>query len=142
MGRIASCDGRSTGYVEGKVSKDYSQITSSEKGVEDLRYFGSAVPTKYGSFINNFSYGQLSLDVAITYKFGYWFRRSSISYTDLIMNRDGHSDYTGRWQKPGDEFNTNVPSNRYESNSARDAFYLGSEALVEKETTSVFSISI
>lgn len=114
------------------MSKDYSQITSSEKGVEDLRYFGSAVPTKYGSFINNFSYGQLSLDVAITYKFGYWFRRSSISYTDLIMNRDGHSDYTGRWQKPGDEFNTNVPSNRYESNSARDAFYLGSEALVEK----------
>ncbi|MCT3806350.1 SusC/RagA family TonB-linked outer membrane protein [Elizabethkingia anophelis] len=120
------------GYVEGKVSKDYSQITSSEKGVEDLRYFGSAVPTKYGSFINNFSYGQLSLDVAITYKFGYWFRRSSISYTDLIMNRDGHSDYSGRWQKPGDELNTNVPSNRYESNSARDAFYLGSEALVEK----------
>lgn len=34
--------------------------------------------------------------------------------------------------KPGDELNTNIPSNRYESNSARDAFYLGSEALVEK----------
>lgn len=48
------------------------------------------------------------------------------------MNRDGHSDYANRWQKPGDELNTNIPSNRYESNSARDAFYLGSEVLVEK----------
>lgn len=120
------------GYLEGKVSKDYSQITSSEKGVEDLRYFGSAVPTKYGSFINSFSYKGLSLDVAIMYKFGYWFRRSSVSYTDLIMNRDGHSDYANRWQKIGDELFTDVPSNRYESNSARDAFYLGSEVLVEK----------
>lgn len=41
----------------------------------------------------------------------------------VIMQTDG---------KTGDELNTNIPSNRYESNSARDAFYLGSEVLVEK----------
>lgn len=124
--------GAPRGYLNGEISQQYSEITSSDRGIEDLQYFGSAIPTSFGSFINSFSYKQMSLDVGITYKFGYWFRRSSINYTNLISSRDGHRDYENRWQKPGDELITNVPANPYTSNSARDAFYNGSSVLVEK----------
>ncbi|MDV3936910.1 SusC/RagA family TonB-linked outer membrane protein [Elizabethkingia anophelis] len=120
------------GYLNGEVSKDYAGIIASDKGIEDLQYFGSAIPTSFGSFINSFGYKQFSLDVGITYKFGYWFRRSSINYTSLMSSRDGHSDYSQRWQKPGDEIFTDVPSNSYTANSARDTFYSGSSVLVEK----------
>jgi len=100
--------------------------------VKDLKYFGSAVPTIYGSFTNTFAYKQLSLDVGITYKLGYYFRKPSVNYTSLFREWNGHSDYEQRWQKPGDEAFTNVPSNLYQTNSNRDAFYAGSAALIEK----------
>jgi TonB-linked SusC/RagA family outer membrane protein len=120
------------GYLDGHISKDYSKITGSEKGLEELQYFGSAIPTKTGSLINSFAYKQFSLDIGLTYKFGYWFRRASIKYSNLFSDRNGHSDYAARWQKSGDELHTNVPSNTYESNSMRDMFYSGSGALIEK----------
>ncbi|MHA6727579.1 SusC/RagA family TonB-linked outer membrane protein [Chryseobacterium sp. A301] len=120
------------GYLNGEISKEYAAITGSEKGLDDLEYFGSALPTKYGSFLNSFGYRNFSLDVGITYKLGYWFRRNSINYTNLIRYRVGHSDYAARWQNPGDELVTNVPSFQYVTNVARDQFYNGSSALVEK----------
>lgn len=120
------------GYLNGEISKNYAAITGSEKGIEDLQYFGSALPTTYGSMINSFSYHQFSVDIALNYKFGYWFRRNSINYTNLLSNRVGHSDFSDRWQKPGDEAFTDVPSLIYTTNSSRDAFYNGSSVLVEK----------
>lgn len=124
--------GEAQGYLDGVVSKDYTAITGSDKGIEDLQFFGSAIPTKWGSFINSFSYKNLGMDIGITYKMGYWFRRQSINYTDLMVSRLGHSDFASRWQKPGDELTTDVPSFNYTSDSARDAFYNGSSVLVEK----------
>lgn len=100
--------------------------------MKDLEYFGSAIPTVYGNFTNTFSYRQFSLDIGLTYKLGYWFRRPSINYTNLFTEWIGHSDYSQRWQKPGDEAFTNVPSNLYQTNTNRDAFYAGSSVLVEK----------
>lgn len=120
------------GYLNGEISTDYAQITGSEKGIEDLQYFGSALPTTYGSLVNSFGYRGFSLDVGLTYKLGYWFRRNSIRYTDLLVSRNGHSDFAHRWQQPGDELVTDVPSLLYTSNSARDDFYSGSAVLVEK----------
>lgn len=120
------------GYFEGEVSKEYSKITSANTGIEDLKYFGSAIPTTFESFINSLGFKQWNCDIGMTFKFGYWFRRSSVNYTNLISSRDGHSDYASRWQKPGDELYTNVPSNPYKTNSERDNFYNGSEVLVEK----------
>ncbi|MDE1191351.1 MAG: SusC/RagA family TonB-linked outer membrane protein, partial [Arachidicoccus sp.] len=78
------------------------------------------------------SWNGLSLTARITYKFGYYFQRQSINYTSLFSTNQGHSDYTKRWQKTGDEKTTNVPSMVYPANSARDAFYQGSETLVDK----------
>ena len=124
--------GSPRGYINGEVSNDYAAITGSEKGIEDLQYFGSALPTTYGSIINTLTFERFSLDFAINYKLGYWFRRNSINYTDLLSSRLGHSDFTDRWQKPGDEVFTNVPSLIYTTNSSRDAFYNGSSVLVQK----------
>jgi len=120
------------GYLNGEVSKDYVNITGAGTSIEDLEYFGSAIPTKFGSFINTFSYKKVNLQIGITYKLGYWFRRSSINYTDLFNNWRGDSDYALRWQKEGDEQTTNVPSNPFTTNSNRDQFYGGSSVLVEK----------
>lgn len=124
--------GEARGYLNGEISKDYSKIMASDNGIEDLEYFGSAVPTTYGSFLNSFRWKQLTFDVGITYKLGYWFRRSSINYSSLITSRSGHGDYAQRWQKPGDEDYTNVPVAQFTANAARDAFYNGSSVLVEK----------
>ncbi|MGJ1361154.1 SusC/RagA family TonB-linked outer membrane protein [Sphingobacterium spiritivorum] len=124
--------GEAQGYLNGTVSKDYTSITGTGTKVEDLEYFGSAIPTKFGSLINAVSYKNLSLQVGVSFKFGYWFRRNSVNYTDLFSDWRGHSDYSERWQKPGDEAHTVVPVNPYSSDYNRDAFYNGSSALVEK----------
>lgn len=120
------------GYVNGEVSKDYATMTGSLTQVTDLNYHGSALPTHFGSFGNTLSYKNFSLTARLTYKLGYYFRRSSINYNNLYRNGDGHSDYVNRWQKPGDEAFTDVPSLVYPANSRRESFYSGSAALVER----------
>ncbi|MNV05850.1 TonB-dependent Receptor Plug Domain protein [compost metagenome] len=124
--------GAPMGYLNDQISKDYPSIVGEGTKVDALQYFGSAIPTKFGTMINSFAYKNISLQVGISYKFGYWFRRSSINYTELFNNWRNHSDYTLRWKKPGDELLTNVPSIDYKTNSSRDQFYDGSSVLVEK----------
>ena len=120
------------GYLDGKISKDYGKIVGVGTDVKDLQYFGSAIPTVYGSMTNSLSYKRFALDFGLSYKFGYYFRKPSIKYTSLFKDWIGHSDYALRWQKPGDELFTNVPSNQYKTDSNRDNFYAGSSVLVEK----------
>lgn len=120
------------GYLDNQISKDYSKLTGVDTELDDLQYFGSAIPTKYGSFINSLSYKQFTLNFSIIYKFDFWFRRRSVNYTSLFTNLQGHSDYALRWRQPGDEKYTDVPSNVYETNRIRDEFYNGSSALIEK----------
>lgn len=124
--------GEPRGYVGEEVSKDYSVIMGTGTKLEELEFFGSAIPTKFGSFINTFSYKDFSLQFSISYKLGYWFRRNSIRYSDLFAGWRGHSDYALRWQKPGDELRTDVPSNDFTTNSTRESFYQGTSVLVEK----------
>lgn len=124
--------GEAQGYLGGEISKDYASITGVGTNGEDLEYFGSALPTKFGSVINAVSYKSISLHVGFSFKLGYWFRRHSINYTELFNNWRGHLDYTLRWQEPGDELHTNVPVNPYRTNANRDRFYEGASILVEK----------
>lgn len=124
--------GEAQGYLHGELSKDYAAITGTGTSVDELEFFGSAIPTKYGNFSNAFSYRGFNLNVGITYKFGYWFRRESINYTNLLNNSRGHSDYALRWQKPGDELYTDVPVNLFTTNTNRDRFYEGASVLVER----------
>lgn len=125
-------NGEAQGYLNGEISKDYLSITGTGTRVEDLEYFGSAIPTKFGSLINAISYKDFNLQLGISFKFGYWFRRNSINYTELYSNWNGHADYALRWQQPGDEIHTNVPVNPYSTDYNRDGFYNGSSVLVEK----------
>ncbi|WP_312362420.1 SusC/RagA family TonB-linked outer membrane protein [Sphingobacterium sp.] len=125
-------NGEAQGYLNGEISKDYTSITGTGTNIEDLEYFGSAIPTKFGSLINAINYKNFNLQFGISFKFGYWFRRNSINYTDLFSDWRGHSDYELRWQQSGDEINTNVPVNPYSTDYNRDGFYNGSSVLVEK----------
>jgi TonB-linked SusC/RagA family outer membrane protein len=124
--------GEAQGYLNGEVSKNYASITGTGTKVEDLQYFGSAIPTKYGSIINSFSYKSIGVQLGISFKYSYYYRRNSINYTNLINNWDGHSDYEKRWKKAGDEAFTDVPVNLYTTNTNRDRFYEGAAVLVEK----------
>lgn len=119
------------GYYEGKESKDYNSIVYSAT-MNDIEFNGSALPQVFGSLRNDFSLGNFNLSFNIIYKFKYYFRRTSINYTQLYVRWLGNSDYAKRWQEPGDELVTTVPSAPYPLNPARDYFYNYSSATVEK----------
>lgn len=120
------------GYLNGKMSSDYNAIIDNYSP-DSLVYNGSGIPTFFGSLRNDISYKGFTLSFNIIYKLGYVFRRSSIGldYTD-ILSYDANQDYANRWQKPGDESHTNIPSLVYPANSSRTKFYQFSSALIEK----------
>jgi hypothetical protein len=70
--------------------------------------------------------------VNLVYKFNYYFKKESISYTSLFSSGAGNADFSLRWQKRGDEKITTVPSMIYPANNNRDAFYNSSDVLVRK----------
>lgn len=120
------------GYRGKEISKDYDAILNNTP-VDSLQYHGALQPTRFGSLRNEWSWKNLSLSVNISYKGGYYFRRSSVNYTSLLSNWTGHSDYARRWQQPGDEQFTQVPSMRYPNDlSNRDNFYAASSVLVTR----------
>ncbi|MGJ1537999.1 SusC/RagA family TonB-linked outer membrane protein [Sphingobacterium multivorum] len=129
-------EGNPLGMLNGQISKDYSSIIR-EKNIKGLKsdvieYQGRANPSIAGNFMNTFSYKDVSVSFNISYRFGYYFMRPSISYTQLFNYGDGHEDYSLRWQNQGDEMRTNVPSMVYPLNQNRDSFYQNSSILVEK----------
>jgi TonB-linked SusC/RagA family outer membrane protein len=119
-------------YINGEVTKDYSTAFS-RLTMDDLVYNGPALPVHFGSVLNNFRIGDLVLGFNISYKLGYYFRRPSISYAGLYNSGSGNEDYTRRWQQPGDEAFTQVPSAPDPgTTSSRDLVYAYSDILVEK----------
>lgn len=119
------------GYLDGEVSKDYTAIFAAARP-ENLLYHGPLRPVTYGAFRNTFSYRGLSVSANISYRLGYFFRRESINYSTFLAGNGGHGDYYRRWQKPGDENRTDVPSVPEVTNANRNTFYTYSEVLVEK----------
>lgn len=123
--------GNPQGYLNGKLSEDYSTLLYSNDS-SSLIFKGSAVPIYYGSLRNTFSYKSLELSFNIIYKAGYYFRRSSVNYTSLFNGVYTQADFLRRWQHPGDEASTYVPSMMYPSDPSRDLFYSQSSVLLEK----------
>lgn len=119
------------GYLNGEPSDDYAAIQG-RATVDSLIYHGRALAPIFGALRNTFSYKGWSLSLNIVYRLGYYFRRNSISYTNLYSSYRGHQDFENRWQMPGDEVQTQVPSLTFPANPLRDAFYLSSESLIEK----------
>ncbi|WP_333887371.1 SusC/RagA family TonB-linked outer membrane protein [Sphingobacterium siyangense] len=123
--------GEPQGYLNGNLSKDYTGIINNYSP-DSLVYNGPSSPRIFGNLRNDFSYAGFSFSFSVGYKFGYVFRKSSIglSYAELIQGL-ANSDYEKRWQNPGDEVNTQVPSVTLGQNQARSNFYRYSEVLVE-----------
>ncbi|MFT4155157.1 SusC/RagA family TonB-linked outer membrane protein [Parafilimonas sp.] len=120
------------GYIDGKASTDYDAIFNGGTTVNDLDFIGPSVPPYFGSLHNNFSWKNIELAINITYRLGYYFRKGSINYSQLFYGWYGNADYAKRWQQPGDELHTSVPSLVYPNDYYRDNFYVNSSALVEK----------
>ena len=119
------------GWLNNELSKDYRALLNSTN-FNELQYNGPANPVFFGSVRNTVAWKQLQLSFNILYKAGYYFRRPSINYNNLFNGDKGHTDFTKRWQKPGDEARTYVPSMLYPNNAQRDNFYKFSSVLVEK----------
>ncbi len=119
------------GYLAGAISKNYASLTGAATQIGDLAYHGAAFPVYTAAWGNTFSWKGISLTARIAGKFGHYFRMpTQLDYTSLFSNRNGHADFSKRWQQPGDEQHTNVPSLVYPLVNGRDAFYTRSEATV------------
>jgi hypothetical protein len=119
------------GYINGNLSNDYVKLVATTS-LDDLVFSGPTRPPYFGNFIPSFSWKGITLSANISYKFGFYFRRSSLNYNSFFSSWVSNSEFVYRWQKPGDELNTFVPSMVYPANSNRDKFYNNSEATVEK----------
>jgi len=133
--RFAGLDpqtGDPRGYLNGQPSKDYSGILAAARP-DSLLYNGPARPVVFGAFRNTFSYKNFSLSANISYRFGYYFRQRGIFYAS-VLNGTGYYEgrYAERWQQPGDERHTTVPSLPASIDNARDSFYNYSSATMEK----------
>lgn len=126
--------GNPRGYLGKTITNDYQAIFDQVySDTASIVYHGSAIPTSFGYFNNIFRFKGFSLLVNINYRLGYYFRKSSVNYFALISGGAQHNDYAKRWQAPGDEEFTTVPSFVYPlSNSRRDDFYAKSSANVLK----------
>ncbi|HMI02380.1 MAG TPA: SusC/RagA family TonB-linked outer membrane protein [Pedobacter sp.] len=109
-------------------SSNFSKATES-----DIEYNGQANPKYFGSLMNSFSWRNISLSFLMSFKAGYYFRRSSVNYGNIFNGWGGHSDYAKRWQQKGDEMKTNVPSLPIPANlDITENVYSNSNILVEK----------
>jgi TonB-linked SusC/RagA family outer membrane protein len=119
------------GLLNGTVSKNYSAILVNTPD-DQVIYNGPARPTWFGAWRNTLRWKQFTLSASVSYRLGYYFRLNSIIYGSDMGLSNGNGDYERRWQTPGDEAKTNVPSAPQNRNNGRDLFYTYSSALVEK----------
>lgn len=124
-------NGDPLGYLNGEVSNQWGKIIQTT-GVEDLRYHGPSRPVVYGAVRNNLGWKGITLSANLSYRLGYYFRRSSVNYTNLWQGLPVHGDYEKRWRQPGDEKYTSIPSDPGALNSDRTTFYLFSSALIDR----------
>ncbi|MGM1430132.1 SusC/RagA family TonB-linked outer membrane protein [Sphingobacterium lactis] len=126
--------GNPIGIAQGEQSEDYPSLTNSSMiSLEDMVHQGTVMPSHFGNLMNTFAWKNFSLSVNLSGKFGYKYRRNTILYSSFAGTNftQIHGDYHNRWQKPGDEKFTTIPSFTYPANSSRDNFYRFSEATVE-----------
>ena len=129
---LSPVNGDPQGWLNGKPSTVYSSLVDTS-ALSYMKYKGPVNPSIFGSWRNTFYWKQWGLSFNILYKFGYVFRRPSMFYNLVFVgNSQGHPDYERRWQHPGDEQFTTMPSMVYPANTLRDQFYQNSDVLVVK----------
>jgi TonB-dependent starch-binding outer membrane protein SusC len=123
-------NGDPLGFLKGVSSKNYAALLTDS--VQNIHLAGPAMPTFFGSFGNAVAWKDFSLSAALVFKMGHYYKRNTVQYNFLFRSLAGHPDFEKRWQKPGDENYTTVPSMIYPASSDRDAFYSNSDVMVEK----------
>lgn len=123
--------GNPVGYLNGEPSEDYIAMVSSSS-LDDLVYHGNARPTLFGGLRNTVHWNRFSLSANVVFRAGYYFRRGTVNFASIWQGSEQHGDYGIRWQKPGDERRTVVPSMPATANPARDLFYANTSAFVER----------
>lgn len=119
------------GFLNDAASNNYSGLIGAATP-GNIIYHGPSRPLFSGALRNTFSWKGISVSANISYRLGYYFRKNSVRYNMVLTGQGGHGDYAMRWQKPGDEAFTNIPSIPSATNTNRDNFFSYSEALVEK----------
>lgn len=119
------------GYDGKTISKDYRRIMRQSYDTAMLIHHGSAIPLYMGFLNNTFSYRGLSLSIGLSFSLSYYFRKQTIGYYSLYNSGEMHPDFEKRWQKPGDESSTHIPSMVYPlTRTERDDFYAASSVNV------------
>jgi TonB-linked SusC/RagA family outer membrane protein len=97
--------------AKGNVTKARNVATAG-----DMKYMGTYLPVWTGGMTNSFRYKSFGLDVNMIYSLGSVMRRDvNTYYTDVPTTASFETgnistEFLNRWQKPGDEAKTNVPS--------------------------------
>ncbi|MCW3087593.1 MAG: SusC/RagA family TonB-linked outer membrane protein, partial [Sediminibacterium sp.] len=133
---LGSSTGDPQGMVNGQTSTDYSRLINPLSTAE-LVYMGAGRPTNFGSIRNDLSWKGFNLSMNLVFSTGYYYRKPAVSYTStfnamMAYGIFSNGDLARRWQKPGDESVTNVPSLVYPAVAARDEFFQYAATLVEK----------
>ena len=119
-------------YFNGMPTTDLASVISAANE-QDIVYIGNNTPKVAGGIRNDFTYKNLSLSFLIVYRLGHYFKRQALDYNSLFGGNYFFSDFSKRWQKPGDEAFTNVPvMTNYPYNTYAQLSYDSSDALVEK----------
>lgn len=118
--------------VDDQLTTDYSTFFQQLDPTKDLINHGPQSPPFFGSFRSALAFKGFTIGATVSWKSGYFFRRSALSYGALFEDAKGHKEFENRWQAPGDENFTQVPSMPLVVNQNRDLAYVLSELTVEK----------
>lgn len=112
---------------DGSTAMFTNQLT-----LDDVYDQGSTQPLWYGGMTNTFRYKDFSLSGLIVYNLGNVMRADANQFYSGRLLTDIQSNFSDRWQNPGDEARTNVPKyipNEASSTSQRTTeFYTMSDA--------------
>ncbi|AXY74779.1 SusC/RagA family TonB-linked outer membrane protein [Paraflavitalea soli] len=118
-------------YLQGEPSNDYPAILNGPR--DSLQYMGHSTPPWTAAISQSISYYGITLSFLLIGRFGYHYRQSSMDYHGFISGTKlPHPDYDNRWQQPGDETRTTVPSFPAIIDPFRDQVYGYSNVLVKK----------
>ncbi|QGW28296.1 SusC/RagA family TonB-linked outer membrane protein [Phnomibacter ginsenosidimutans] len=131
MTGLDAATGNPVGRLDGMASQQYGTIISSTVS-DSLWFHGSSRPDFFGSVRPSVGRGGWKLSVNVLWKWGHYYRNRSVHYQNLFASWVTHADWAKRWQQPGDELRTQVPSMLYPNSSLRDNFYSNSTVLVER----------
>ncbi|RYY52489.1 MAG: SusC/RagA family TonB-linked outer membrane protein [Chitinophagaceae bacterium] len=128
---LDAVNGDPIGRLNGTPSRDYPGILN-QTSEEEMVYHGSARPISQGAVFNDLRYGDFTLSVNMVFRLGHYFRKNSITYGSNYGLSSAHGDYGLRWQVPGDEDRTFVPSLPLQPNGSRDLLYKYASVLVDR----------